>query len=168
MNFYFFFLLLGLSTLHFIYIICKKQIIWARTTRSTGNCSWLHFQTRLPIVCLCTPLWALIILQLWSWTYTHFQILKAQEISTLVPKKGSIFFFCMTLSFTISILHAICYFFRSSMKGSWPAMSKRWNHIDIDSSIWNTHRHTTGRILSNSIVCFYSFKNKMKSLTSIG
>lgn len=104
MKHYFFFLLLGLSTLDFIYIICKKQIIWARRTRSTGDCSWLHCQTGLPIVCLYAPRWALVILQLWSWTYPHFQILKAQEMSTLVPKKGNNFFpydfvFYISLSF---------------------------------------------------------------------
>lgn len=89
----------------YIYIICKNHIIWARRTRSTGDGSWLHFQTRLPVVCLCILLWALVILQLWSSTYPHFQILKAREMSTLVPKKGNIFFlydfvFYTSLSFT--------------------------------------------------------------------
>lgn len=46
---------------------------------------------------------------------------------------------------------------RSPKKGSWWPTIKRWNYTDVDSSIWNTH---TGRILSNSSVCFYSFKNK--------
>lgn len=58
-----------------------------------------YFQTRLPVAFLCTAL-VLVILQLWCWTYLHFQILKAQEMSTPVPKKWSIFFFSMTLSLT--------------------------------------------------------------------
>lgn len=59
-----------------------------------------YFQTRLPVAFLCTLL-VLVILQLWRWTYLHFQILKAQEMSTSVPKKWSFFFFSsMTLSLT--------------------------------------------------------------------
>lgn len=76
-----------------------------------------YFQTRLPVAFLCTVL-VLVILQLWRWTYLHFQILKAQEMSTSVPKKLSFFFFPLWLCLLhISILQPICYFFKITKEG---------------------------------------------------
>lgn len=143
---------------HSIYRICRKQITSAKT-RNTGELAD-YFQTRLPVAFLCTLL-VLVILQLWCWTYLHFQILKAQEMSTSVPKKWSFFFFFFFLYDFVSYISLSFSQFaissRSPKKGSWWPTIKRWNYTDVDSSIWNTH---TGRILSNSSVSFYSFKNK--------
>lgn len=84
----------------YIYIICKNHIIWARRTRSTGDGSWLHFQTRLPVYTVCVycsgP---------WSFCNSDLQPILTSKYLKLVKwvllfQRKETIFFSMTLSFT--------------------------------------------------------------------
>lgn len=118
----------------YICMIWNNQIIWARRSSSTGNCSWLTFQTTLPVTCPWIPLCALgyfatLVLNLTSLPNTS-------NSSNEYPfsKERKQYFFYMTLPFTY--LYPSCNVLFLQLTSEGPAMSKRWNYTDSESSNW--------------------------------